>query len=109
METYEIEVLEKADEDVRRLGRYIAVDLKNPSAAERMTEKIWDEVERLSKNPYIYQVYIPLSPLEHEYRKILAGNFHVFYYVIEPEKKIIVSRVIYAKRDILRLKEGKEL
>ncbi|HIU58871.1 MAG TPA: type II toxin-antitoxin system RelE/ParE family toxin, partial [Candidatus Scatosoma pullistercoris] len=52
METYEIEVLEKADEDVRRLGRYIAVDLKNPSAAERMTEKIWDEVERLSKNPY---------------------------------------------------------
>lgn len=62
MATYEIEVLEKADEDMRLIGKYISGELKSPMAAERITDKIWDEIEKLAKNPYVYQVYIPLSP-----------------------------------------------
>lgn len=61
MATYEIEVLEKADEDMRLLGKYISGELQSPMAAERITDKIWDEIEKLAKNPYVYQVYIPLS------------------------------------------------
>lgn len=60
MATYEIEVLEKADEDMRLLGKYISGELQSPMAAERITDKIWDEIEKLAKNPYVYQVYIPL-------------------------------------------------
>ena len=51
MEKYDIEVLEKADEDMQRLGRYITEELQSPMAAERITDKIWDEIERLAKNP----------------------------------------------------------
>lgn len=69
MATYEIEVLEKADEDMRLLGKYISGELQSPMAAERITDKIWDEIEKLAKNPYVYQVYIPLS-LYHEIKKI---------------------------------------
>lgn len=61
MATYEIEVLEKADEDMRLLGKYISGELQSPMAAERITDKIWDEIEKLAKNPYVYQVYIPLE------------------------------------------------
>lgn len=61
MATYEIEVLEKADEDMRLLGKYISGELQSPMAAERITDKIWDEIEKLAKNPYVYQVYIPLT------------------------------------------------
>ena len=72
MATYEIEVLEKADEDMRLLGKYISGELQSPMAAERITDKIWDEIEKLAKNPYVYQVYIPLSSLKQEYRKVLV-------------------------------------
>lgn len=109
MEKYDIEVLEKADEDMQRLGRYIAEELQSPMAAERITDKIWDEIERLAKNPYIYQVYIPLSPLKHEYRKVLVGSYHIFYYVNEAEKKIIISRVVYARRDIFQMMSEEDL
>lgn len=109
METYDIEVLEKADEDMRRLGRYISEELQSPMAAERITDKLWDEIERLAKNPYVYQVYIPLSSLKREYRKILVENYYVFYYINEEEKKITVSRVVYARRNILRMMKKKEL
>ena len=34
MATYEIEVLEKADEDMRLLGKYISGELQSPMAAE---------------------------------------------------------------------------
>lgn len=108
METYDIEVLEKADEDMRRLGKYISEELQNPAAAERITDKIWDEIERLAKNPYVYQVYIPLSSLKQEYRKLLVENYHILYYVKETEKKITVSRVVYARRDLLRMMKQKE-
>lgn len=77
MATYEIEVLEKADEDMRLLGKYISGELQSPMAAERITDKIWDEIEKLAKNPYVYQVYIPLSSLKQEYRKVLVENYHV--------------------------------
>lgn len=49
MAAYEIEVLEKADEDMRLIGKYIFGELKSPMAAERITDKIWDEIEKLSK------------------------------------------------------------
>ena len=64
--------------------------------------------EKLSKNPYVYQVYIPLSSLKQEYRKVLVENYHVLYYINETEKKITVSRVIYARRDVLRVMKQKE-
>ena len=109
MATYEIEVLEKADEDMRLLGKYISGELQSPMAAERITDKIWDEIEKLAKNPYVYQVYIPLSSLKQEYRKVLVENYHVLYYINETEKKITVSCVIYARRDILRMLKKKEI
>lgn len=72
MAAYEIEVLEKADEDMRLIGKYIFGELKSPMAAERITDKIWDEIEKLSKNPYVYQVYIPLSSLKQEYSTLMT-------------------------------------
>lgn len=105
METYDIGVLEKADEDMRQLGRYISGKLQSPVSAERITDRIWDGIEKLAKNPYVCQVYIPLSSLKREYRKLLVENYHVFYYINEEEKRITVSRVICARRDILRMKK----
>ena len=72
MAAYEIEVLEKADEDMRLIGKYIFGELKSPMAAERITDKIWDEIEKLSKNPYVYQVYIPLCCSETKQKAITS-------------------------------------
>lgn len=52
---------------------------------------------------YVYQYHYDLYN-----RKVLVENYHVLYYINETEKKITVSRVIYARRDVLRVMKQKE-
>jgi plasmid stabilization system protein ParE len=97
---YNIEYLPSALNDIKEITRYVGVKLDNPSAADRLAEDIVDAVESLSDTPYKYPVYIPLVPLENEYRKILVHNYFVFYCVSENDKTVTVYRVMFAKRDI---------
>lgn len=103
MEKYNVEILETADKDITEIARYINEQLKNPTAAENLVNKIYDTVISLADFPYSYVLYYPIDKskqLKREYRKIPIDNYLLFYYVSEETKSIIVSRVIYAKRNL---------
>lgn len=91
--------------DMLEIANYISNELKNPIAADRLSEKFVGAAEALADFPYSNPVYIPMKQLEHEYRKTVVENYLMFYWVDEPSKTVTVARVIYGKRDYGRMIE----
>ena len=97
---YKLEFLPIAKKDMLEIVSYIGVELQNPVAAGRLAEELITAAEELCGFPYAHQVYIPIKPLENEYRRVLVGNYFLFYTVDENKKTVTIMRVIYARRDI---------
>lgn len=96
---YKLEFLPIALNDMLEAVSYISNELKNPIAADRLSEKLIAAAEALADFPYANPVYIPMKQLNHEYRKTVVENYLMFYWVDEPGKTVTVARVIYGKRD----------
>ena len=96
---YKLEYLPIARQDMTGIARYIARELANPDAAEKLSVELIEAADRLSAFPYANPAYIPMRSLMHEYRKLLVQNHLLFYRVDEKTKTVTVTRVIYARRD----------
>jgi plasmid stabilization system protein ParE len=102
---YRVEYLPAALRDIVEIARYISGELGNPTAAERLVTQITDAVEQLPEHPFSWPIYHPLfaakrPSLRHEYRKLLVGNYIVFYFVEAESQLITISNVIYGKSDL---------
>ena len=84
---------------------YIARELNNPTAAERIAEHLTEAGKSLRDFPYAQPAYTPLRPLKHEYRKLLVENYMMLYWVSEAEKCVTIARVVYARRNYAELLE----
>ena len=100
---YKLYYLPSAQQDILDVVRYICVTLQNPEAARRMVKRFTEAAENACSMPYACPVYIPVRPLKYEYRKMIVGNYLIFYRVDELAGAVIVSRVIYGKRRVERL------
>jgi len=100
---YQLEYLPIAGNDMVEIVRYISQELCNPSAAEKLAAEMTAAAESLIEFPYIYPAYRTFKPLRNEYRKMTVKNYIMFYYVNEKEKKVVIARVIYSRRDYEKL------
>lgn len=96
---YNLEYLPIARQDLIEIVTYISQDLQNPAAANRLAEEIVQAAEKLQLFPYAWPVYLPIRPLQWEYRKLLVQNFLLFYRVDEENKLVTVARVLYARSE----------
>lgn len=103
---YKLEYLPTARQDLIEIVRYISNELGNPEAAERITVKLTNAVSEARTFPYACPVYTPIRPLKHEYRKLVADNHLIFYWINEERKVIIVARVVYARRNYSSMLES---
>ena len=92
---------EEAQNDLLEIKAYIEEALLNPSAA-------LTTVSRITKNLRILQNHVqagaPLSSIadiESDYRFIASGNYISFYRVYGSE--VYIDRILYARRDYVRL------
>ena len=97
---YRLEFLPSARQDLIDTVRYITEKLKNPDAADRIAEEIVAAAESLREFPYRNPVFRPMKPLEREVRSVPAGNYLLFYWVEEEEKRVTIARILYARRDL---------
>ena len=97
---YKLEYLPAARQDILDMVRYVSTQLQNPSAAARLAERLVAAAENARRMPYAHPAYLPLR---HAYRRILVGQYLLFYWVTEETQTITVARVLYAKRDLPRL------
>ena len=101
---YKIHYLPLALDDLKNIVRYIAHNLEAPRAAGNLIKKIDKEVLKISENPFRCHLYTPIEKMKYEYRILNIDNYSLFYIVVK--EKVEIHRVLYSKRDILRLLEN---
>lgn len=98
---YKVEYLSTALNDILDIVKYIRYELADPEAAIKFTERIIEKEKQLSLFPYSSPAYIPIKHLKYEYRKLIAGNYLLFYWVNGKNKTVTVARVIHNKMNYL--------
>ena len=78
---YRLTFLPVARQDMTDIVRYISHELFNPMAADALADEMIEAVESLCDFPYINAVHQTISPLKHEYRKLLVKYYIMFYTV----------------------------
>ena len=97
---YKLKILPIAKKDIDNIVSYIANNLKNPSAARNLVQKIIYEFNLILEFPYGSSIYIPLKKLNYEYRSTKVKNFLIFYTIDESKKTITIIRILYEKMNI---------
>lgn len=92
---YKVEYLPLALHDVTGIVSYIAGDLQNPRAAEKLAQEFMAAGDGLQSMPYRRRVYQTIRPLELEYRALRVENYLMFYWIDEDAHVVTVARVIY--------------
>ncbi len=96
---YDYVLTETAEADIDEALEYIAVDLSNPDAASSFADELEEKLDELCKAPKTGH------PVGNEYlkrddvRRILVGNFIVYYLIDEDNGHVVLLRVVYGKRD----------
>lgn len=96
---YSVRYLPIARQDMIDIVGYIARELKNPQAAEKLAEEMIKAIELTRDFPHANPIYHPIRRLGLEYRRIFVGNYTIFYTVDDLKRVVTVSRVLYSKRN----------
>ena len=103
MVPYRIDVSEAAENDLRGIVRYIASQLSTPVSALNMMELLEEAMESLSEFPQRYSLLTDDRLSQMGYRKLNVKNHIIFYSIDEKNKVVDVERILYARRDWLRI------
>ncbi len=103
MARYDIRLAEPAEDDLTDILRYIAVELKEPSAALRLLETIDQAIESLAVMPHRCPPVDDDYLAEIGYRKLHIKNDLAFFSIDEETNTVNVERILYAKRDWLHI------
>lgn len=103
MERYNVILSLEAKADVREIVRYIAVELREPSTAERMLDRIDEAVASLETMPEKYALVTDGYLASCGIRMISVKKYLIFYTVDYSKKEVNISRVLYGKRNWIDL------
>ena len=90
--------------DLDEIWDYIAYNLQNVSAAERIVNRIMNDVDHLENHSVLGALLSSIVNVESDYRFLVTGNYLTFYRVSGND--VYVDRILYARRDYLRVLFG---
>jgi addiction module RelE/StbE family toxin len=96
---HEIRLLQVAEDDLREIINYIALD--NPTAATALLDKIENSLSGLISFPLLGKIPAEEALAGMGYRFLTVNNYLVFYTV--EEKIIWVHRIIHGARNYISL------
>ena len=100
---YNVRIMKPAQTEMRGIYQYIADDLQNPVAATRRISLIDDAIQSLKESPARFPLVRDDYMASKGYRMIVAKNHLVFFIIREEIKTVSVMRVLYGRRDWLRM------
>lgn len=103
MASYRVVVSELAEKDFRDIVRYISAQLFAPISAMKMMGLLEEALQGLSDMPQKYPTVTDERLASMGYRKLLVKNYIAFFSIDESEKVVNVERILYARRDWMRL------
>lgn len=101
---HKIQYSKESLHDLDEIWDYIASELQNPIAAERIVNSIMDAVDQLADFAEVGAPLTSVADIESDYRFLVTGNYLTFYRVYE--NGVFVDRVLYGRRDYLRILFG---
>ena len=103
MEKYKVNISEVAERDLRDIAQYIAIQLAAPLSALEMIDKIEEAFTSLEQMPGRCAPVLAERLSFRGYRKLLIDNYIIFFSINEENRIVEVERILYAKREWLRL------
>jgi addiction module RelE/StbE family toxin len=85
-------------DDLDRITNYILLELKNEIATKAFIYDIETAIKKRLENPLQGAIYPSMRRREYEYRRILVGDYLIFYVVLG--RTMIVRRLLYGRRDL---------
>jgi plasmid stabilization system protein ParE len=103
MVKYRVDISEPAENDLRDIVRYISAQLLAPMTALKMMETIEEDLASLAYMPHGHPPVVDERLASMGYRKLIVKNHIAFFTVDEKAKIVDVERILYARRDWLRI------
>jgi len=103
MAEYRIEITTRAKRDIKEIHTYITENLKEPNAADILLDRIETEILTLKHMPLRHSIERDEKLKLRNLRKLIVDNYLVFYTVNNRTKTVFIVRVLYARRDWMRL------
>lgn len=97
----------EAQADLEKIKEYITVELENPTAAIAVVRKITKTIRILQQHALAGAALSSIANIDSDYRFLVSGNYLVFYRVSESD--VYIDRVLYARRDYLRILFGESV
>ena len=101
--TYTIRIMDAAKAEMRDIYWYIAEELQNPFAAVRRISQIEAAIHSLKENPTRFALVRDAYLASQGFRMVVVKNHLVFFIVREEEQAVSIMRVLYGRRDWMRL------
>jgi len=103
MAKYRVDVSEPAENDLRDIVRYISAQLNAPINALKMMDTIEKAAASLADMPQRCPLVTDQRLAAMGYRKLIVKNHIVFFTIDETNKVVDVERILYTRRDWLRI------
>lgn len=100
IDKYNIVLTDNAKMDLNEIYDYISKELLEAKIANKIMERIEQEILSLENNPYRY-MEVTVKPYNKKYRKLVVKKYIVLYRINEGKKEVVIDDVIYGKRDYL--------
>ncbi|GMQ57185.1 type II toxin-antitoxin system RelE/ParE family toxin [Vallitalea sediminicola] len=99
MDNYRVVITEKAIKDIMEISEYISETLLDDEAAKKLVKKMEIAIQSLAdmpkRNALIKDKELSLKGI----RRIIVGNYIIFYICSDKDLLVSVIRVLYNKRD----------
>ena len=103
MAQYKVDISEPAENDLMDVVRYITSQLSAPVPALHMMELFEEAMAGLSNMPQRYPLVTDERLSQMGYRKLILKNYIVFFSIDDKNKAVNVERILYGRRNWLRL------
>ena len=100
MNKYKVIVSDQADQDLRGIFEYIALELLSPDNAAGQLDRIEAAINKLDMFPEAHRLYEDEHWNSRNLRVLPVDNYVVFYIPDNDDLTVTVIRVIYGGRNI---------
>lgn len=100
---YSVKITEPAEQDLNATVDYYITVLKAQKAANTLLNEIEEKLSFLSTNPLVYEIENDKYLQERNIRSVLVKNHLIFYIVNQDDQQVTVLRILYARRNWLRI------
>lgn len=99
MNKYNIEISEDERLDLKDISKYIKNNLQQSDVAKKLINRIRRAIYNHPNNPKLYSIIDDDYIRKLELRKIIVGNYIIFFKVIDSIYKIQIIRIMYGRRN----------